>query len=77
MARFKNDPIVLRVWAENNIIVILQKFNVTFIDSFNTSITSMGKAAENSGLDIFYNCGELSMDYQITDFFNGPNFNLT
>lgn len=27
--------------------------------------------------DIFYNCGETKFSYIVSDFFNGPNYNLT
>ena len=48
-------------------------FTITFISKMNTSIMSVDDGIET---DVFYNCAEQNFKYQITDYYNGPNFNL-
>ena len=51
---------------------------VIFMDKYNTSIINTHKYYYDAPIfDVIYNCGELNMEYIVSDFLNGPNYNLT
>jgi hypothetical protein len=52
------------------------RFNTIILNSGNYSIFRATENGTQRPLDIFYNCGEHKFNYQLTDIFNGPNFNL-
>lgn len=51
-------------------------FKVTFLDSKNTSVFLFKQNNSFCVVDIFYNCGDQKFEYELTDLFIGPNYNL-
>lgn len=51
-----------------------QRVQVRFLDTYNTSIFSSRKVHE---VNVLYNCGLQTMDYIVSDYLDGPNYNLT
>jgi hypothetical protein len=66
------------VYTENYEVIQFQFFSVNFIDKYNTSIINTYRSYYDiPTVEVIYNCGEMTMDYIVSDFLNGPNYNLT
>jgi hypothetical protein len=50
-------------------------FEVTFVDENFTQAIVAGY--DNHDRDIFYNCGDDTFQYRLSDLFDGPNFNIS
>ncbi len=51
-----------------------KRLEVRFLEKYNTSIFSSSKVNE---VNVLYNCGLQTLDYKISDYLDGPNYNLT
>lgn len=59
--------------------VRLQSFKLTIVDKYNTTIigTDGDYSQRVAEVNVFYNCGELDWSYIVSEYVNGPNYNLT
>ena len=73
---YKNQPFKVDLRVVFGDFVLFKDFNVTFLDRYNTSITAVGNDSITD-IELFYNCGEPTLDYIVSDLLNGPNYNLT
>jgi len=76
VAKIFNDPITFYIKGTNDYgdapNVASQ---VTFIDKYNTTIFPLDNI-QNS-IEAFYNCGEQKWTYIVSDFVDGPNYNVS
>lgn len=74
VAAHKDRRFEVRLNTRNDKYMLIQNFNVTFLDGHNTSIATVGNGSNSMDMDVFYNCGDLSLDYVVSDLLNGPNY---
>ena len=73
---YKNQNIQVVVLTENNAVVLGDMLIVNFVDKYNTSIVALDPKVYTNDIKIFYNCGENKFNYILSDFLNGPNYNI-
>eukprot|EP00347_Sterkiella_histriomuscorum_P013952 403362730 len=72
---FKYNIFQVNLTVKNSYNKINVFFNVTFVEQDFTQVVISGKAQQDQ--NIFYNCGDDSFKYRVTDLFDGPNFNIS
>ncbi|CDW88490.1 UNKNOWN [Stylonychia lemnae] len=76
--KYKNNLITCMMSVYNQVYRYDQDFNITFVDQNYTSVLSkdLGSPDYITNISLFYNCGDQSFKYFISDNFLGPNFEL-
>ncbi|CDW90874.1 UNKNOWN [Stylonychia lemnae] len=72
---FKQNIFQVNLTISNPYQSINSLFNVTFVEADFTSVIRSGDQSEDQS--VFYNCGDDSFSYRVSDLFNGPNFNVS
>ena len=72
--KYKDYRITAQISSVNYEVMNFKRLEVRFLEKYNTSIFSSSKVNE---VNVLYNCGLQTLDYKISDYLDGPNYNLT